>query len=226
MAGEFCMKCMHCLVEFHDKAEYSYLGSDVDGIWIVEGYQCAACERNNLYLVNSEGESVEHYPINVKMKTAIYPPGANRPPCPLEVPPEIAADYKEAGRVFPFSPQASAALSRKCLLNLLKDAAQVNAENLEEAIQEAIDAARLPLLLEDLLGSVREVGDFGAYPLKSQQPALIQPVMPAEAEWYLDVLEGLFEFYYVQPAAIAQKKDALNKKLESARICGELLTEP
>jgi hypothetical protein len=37
-----------------------------------------------------------------------------------------------------------------------------------------------------------------------------------EAEWLLDVLEGLFDFYFVQPALLKAKRDALNKKLKDA----------
>ena len=42
------------------------------------------------------------------------------------------------------------------------------------------------------------------------------PVEPGEAEWTLDVLDGLFDFYYVQPAVLAARKAALNAKLASA----------
>jgi hypothetical protein len=41
-------------------------------------------------------------------------------------------------------------------------------------------------------------------------------VEPGEAEWLLNVLEGLFDHYFVQPAILAAKKDALNKKLADA----------
>ena len=42
------------------------------------------------------------------------------------------------------------------------------------------------------------------------------PVDPDEAEWNLDVLESLFDFYFVQPARAKAKRDALNKKLTDA----------
>ena len=41
-------------------------------------------------------------------------------------------------------------------------------------------------------------------------------VEPGEAEWNLEALEGLFDFYYVQPARTALRKAALNKKLTDA----------
>jgi hypothetical protein len=34
--------------------------------------------------------------------------------------------------------------------------------------------------------------------------------------WNLDVLESLFDFLFVQPAALKAKRDALDKKLKAA----------
>jgi hypothetical protein len=48
------------------------------------------------------------------------------------------------------------------------------------------------------------------------RPGEILPVEPGEAEWSLDVLEQLFDFYYVQPALTAKKRDEMNKKLQEA----------
>jgi len=52
--------------------------------------------------------------------------------------------------------------------------------------------------------------------MKSQGTGQIVPVEPAEAEWNLDVLEALFDFYYVQPAVVAKKRAALDAKLKDA----------
>jgi hypothetical protein len=41
-------------------------------------------------------------------------------------------------------------------------------------------------------------------------------VEPDEAEWNLDVLEDLFDFYIVRPKAARDKIDALNAKLQQA----------
>ena len=37
-----------------------------------------------------------------------------------------------------------------------------------------------------------------------------------EAEWNLDVVETLIDFYFVQPAQLLKKKEALNAKLKEA----------
>jgi hypothetical protein len=52
--------------------------------------------------------------------------------------------------------------------------------------------------------------------MKSTASGEVVPVEPGEAEWNLDVLEALFDFYFVQPAWVKKKRDALNLKLQQA----------
>ena len=52
--------------------------------------------------------------------------------------------------------------------------------------------------------------------MKSTTTGAIVDVAPGEAEWNLDVLESLFDFYFVQPAISAKRKAELNKKLKDA----------
>jgi hypothetical protein len=118
--------------------------------------------------------------------------------------------------VLPDSSKASAALSRRCLQNLLREAAKVKPGNLADEIQQVIDGKSLPSQLAEAIDAVRNIGNFAAHPLKSQSTGEILPVEPEEAEWNLDVLESLFDFYFVQPAILAKKCDALNIKLSDA----------
>jgi hypothetical protein len=50
--------------------------------------------------------------------------------------------------------------------------------------------------------------------MKSTSTGQIVDVEEGEAEWLLDVLEELFEFYYVAPARAAARRDVLNQKLK------------
>ena len=54
--------------------------------------------------------------------------------------------------------------------------------------------------------------------LAKSQPARAEvvEVEPGEAEWNLDVLEGLFDFCFVQPTLMKKKREALNNKLAKA----------
>jgi hypothetical protein len=74
----------------------------------------------------------------------------------------------------------------------------------------------LPSHIEESLGAVRNIGNFAAHPIKSKSTGEIVPVEPGEAEWNLDTLELLFDFYFVAPAKTKARRDALNKKLSDA----------
>jgi hypothetical protein len=111
------------------------------------------------------------------------------------------------------SPKASAALSRRCLQHLLRAIAGVKHGDLAREIQEVLDGGKLPSQLAESIDAVRNIGNFAAHPVKSGHSGEVVAVEPGEAEWNLDVLEGLFDFYYVQPEVLKKKRAALDKKL-------------
>ena len=74
----------------------------------------------------------------------------------------------------------------------------------------------MPSNISEGLDAVRVIGNFAAHPIKSKSSGEIIEVESGEAEWNLDVLEALFDFYFVQPEILRLKKEALNKKLVEA----------
>jgi hypothetical protein len=145
----------------------------------------------------------------------VHPKGSARHPVPEEVPKEFSADYSEACIVLPDSEKASAALSRRCLQYLLRAKAGFDKRDLAEQIQQALDSNTLPSHLASELDAIRNIGNFGAHPLKATNTGEIVDVEPHEAEWCLNVLEGLFDFYFVQPARAKARRDSLNEKLKN-----------
>jgi hypothetical protein len=213
------MKCPHCLVQFHDNPNATTLGVDADRGWILYVRTCPACQRFVMELHN--GNPLYTAPgkfsaLGGPTRHLVWPRASARPPCPTEVPPAIREDYNEACLVLADSPKASAALSRRCLQNVLVDAAKVKKRDLYDQIQEVLDSNTLQSDIADGLHMVRIIGLFAAHPVKSQHTGEIMPVEPGEAEWNLDVLESLFDYYYVRSAILKSKKDALNKKLSEA----------
>ncbi len=213
------MKCPHCLENFHDEWKSNAIGRDVDGYWGVEHTTCPACKRSAIYLGRYASAEVG-VPIVLQSSPVreilVRPRAPARAPLPPEVPAKFAEDYKEACLVLGDSPKASAALSRRCLQNLLRDHAGVKHSNLDNEIQQVIDSGKLPSHLADAIDAVRVGGNFAAHPIKSTSTGEIIEVEPGEAEWLLDTLEGLFDFYFVQPAVLKRKRDALNEKLKDA----------
>ncbi|RZB33009.1 MAG: hypothetical protein AEth_00126 [Candidatus Argoarchaeum ethanivorans] len=213
------MKCPHCAVEIHAKVIWIPLEYDSEGQWAIEKYLCPNPDCNKMifylamgsYGVDSHG-SICFY--EIQKRFLVNPKGSNRPPVPPQVPQKLANDYVEACIVLPDSPKASAALSRRCLQNVLREVAKVKPGNLAKEIQEVIDSKTLPSYLVEVIDAVRNIGNFAAHPFKSEKSGEILPVEPTEAEWNLDVLEALFDFYFVQHDVVRKKRAALDLKLK------------
>ncbi len=214
------MKCPHCLVTFHASWVATSLGSDRDGDWGIKVTGCPACRRMIVFLGASLFPGAQFSrPIpaeSVHFDLMVRPKAPSRAPLPAEVPEKYAEDYTEACLVFADSAKASAALSRRCLQKLFRDHVQVKATNLYNEIQQVLDSGKLPSDLAEAIDAIRVVGNFAAHPIKSTNTGEIIDVEPGEAEWLLDTLETLFDFYFVRTEALKKKRDALNAKLAEA----------
>lgn len=206
------MKCPHCLDSYHESKSGYHLGQDVEFDWHIYWESCPSCGK---YIITLEKKSTAGVVILRDLILA-YPKGIARAPVSKDVPDEFAQDYKEACLVISDSPKASAALSRRCLQNLFREKAGVKASNLNKEIDDVLTSKQLPSHLAEGIDAVRNIGNFAAHPIKSTSTGEIVDVEPGEAEWLLDLLEGLFDFYFAQPAELKRKKEALNKKLADA----------
>ncbi len=95
--------------------------------------------------------------------------------------------------------------------NVLRRAATVKAGDLSTEIRQVLDGKTLRSEIAEEMDAVRAIGNFAVHPLKSKQIGEIMPVEPGEAEWNLDALESLFDFYPVRPAVLKEKRDASNR---------------
>jgi len=212
------MKCPHCLNNFHDAPSQIPLGHDVDGEWCLIWQHCPACQK---YIFSLRRRYARVGPMTRPQYSAeeeipCYPASVSRIPLPAEVPAQYANDYKEACVTLALSPKASAALSRRCLQGILRDVEKVKPSTLSAEIQEVLDRQKLPSHIAESLDGIRNIGNFAAHPTKSKLSNEIIEVEAGEAEWNLDVLESLFDYYFVQPEIIKKKRAALNEKLKSA----------
>lgn len=213
------MKCPHCQVEFHDRVTTHDLGADKDGYWYIHVQRCPACDRFVMQLASrykTQNQLLGTTPGSESSRYLVRPKAALRPLPPTQVPPEFANDYIEAALVLNDSSQASAALSRRCLQHILREKAGVKHADLAREIDQVLTSGQLPSHLSEAIDAIRNIGNFAAHPIKSTKSGEILPVEPGEAEWTLDVLDGLFDFYFVQPALLQAKRAALNSKLAAA----------
>lgn len=210
------MKCPHCLVAFHHEATEFPLGDDSASQWTLIKRICPSCGKFILSLRQLYDRFGTTTRYSRKREFYCYPRAISRIPLSSDVPEEFAGDYKEACLTLADSPKASAALSRRCLQHILREKAKVKKGDLANEIQEVIDSNSLPSHLAESLDAIRNIGAFAAHPIKSKSSGEVLDVEPGEAEWNLDVLESLFDFYFVQPAVLKGKRDALNAKLKEA----------
>ena len=204
------MKCPHCLNGIHSQKDTTYLGNDIEGNWAVTFEKCPECQKYIIELLHYKPNQ------NDPARFQAYPKGASRSPVAKDVPDKFGDDYKEACLVLSDSPKASSALSRRCLQNILREKAGIKKGDLAGEIQQVLDSKQLPSHLSEAIDAVRNIGNFAAHAIKSTNTGQIVDVEPGEAEWLLDVLEGLFDFYFVQPAILQRKRAELDIKLGEA----------
>lgn len=132
-----------------------------------------------------------------------------------EVPEAYANDFREAALVLDLSPMASAALSRRILQNILRNEFKIQHPSLAKEIEVFITQPGIPTYLTGAVDAIRKVGNLAAHPLKNTNTGEIVVVEPGEAEWLIEVLLTLFDFKFVQPKRLQERKDQLNAKLQN-----------
>jgi Domain of unknown function (DUF4145) len=200
------VKCPHCSIEFHDAWSAGNGYADDDGLFSLRKTTCPKCLR---LILLADRFSISGGSTGTMM---LYPRAPMRPLAP-EVLEPYAGLFNEAALTLPDSPRASAALSRRCLQQLLRQEAKVPPGKLYDEIEHVLANRLLPSHLNDGLHGLRELGNMAAHPMKNSATGEVVEVEPGEAEWTLDILEGLFDFYFVEPAKTAARKTALDAKL-------------
>ena len=225
------MKCPHCNTAFAEGfaytqvVQYGQATSRTGQIlapavaWFAQVQRCPECQEAIIYLrKRQQASQLQNQPAQtwpITFEGLAYPRSGSRS-IPSEVPSPYRDDFSEACKVLGESPKASAALSRRCLQAILRDKAGVTKKDLVDQIDEVIQAGKVPPHIQGELDAVRVIGNFAAHTTKSTATGEIIDVEPGEAEWNLDVLESLFEFYFVQPGLTDKRKAALNVKLKAA----------
>lgn len=216
------MLCPHCSKEifFEESYSFAHLVDEKDNIGIgVSSGICPSCEepifvyQKGFYNPSTSNYSAYlTYTIDTKI---LYPFLQNQKKLHESIPKFLSDDYHEAQLVLPYSPKASAALSRRCLQNFFHNKLAIKGKNLSQEIDLFIEKEKCPSYVLDAIDAIRNIGNFAAHPLKENNTGEIVPVEPGEAEWLIEILELLFDFYFIVPEKMAEKKATLNRKLES-----------
>lgn len=207
-----CMNCGRELPPFSPRSDYIRSDNAAEFLTI-DSFNCPFCRQLHATMVYVARRE-DGKPVSVRR--TIFPVDRGRRVLPPGLPEAIEHEYREAAAIFEISPRASAAMSRRCLQSVLREVAGSTKERLDKAIDEVIGKGVLPGELARELDAVRVIGNFGAHPMKAEATGVILDVEPGEAEWNLEVLEDLFDFYFKELPARQARRDALNQKLRDA----------
>jgi hypothetical protein len=211
------MECPHCQTEIDVKPHSFALGEDQDGTWQVSSLRCSACDRLIVDIGTKEGRTFPVWP------------ASSRPTLSEDVPSEFSAEYHTASRILADSPEASAAISRRLLHRFLASHVGAGGGGLAEQVRRAADSEQIPPYLDEALRALSRVAKFSSEGHKSLHPEALTAPEPEEPEWLLDVLQSLFELYFVQPARMRRRLDALEERIGPATepaAAGRLETLP
>jgi hypothetical protein len=209
-------KCPHCLTTVRlEPIHEQRINDTINGVKENLDFTIVFCPNCGKFIITIETlDKIQGVGFRTADEFVVWPLSFSRNPLPPDTPEHIGQDYLEASRILNLSPKASAALSRRCLQALLREKGNATQKDLIDQIK--FISPSLPTHISSGLDAIRNIGNFGAHPIKSQSSGEIVEVEPGEAEWNLDILDLLIDFYFVQPAITANKKEALNKKLIDA----------
>jgi hypothetical protein len=216
------MQCPYCQHHFHEQWRWQQVqiteNNDIYGVdgKAIRALRTPCCKSYVVQYHDTQGIDTRSIEVPWRM---VEPIGANRGPVSAYVPAAIRDDYIEACNVLPLSAKASAALSRRCLQNILHEqgyrAKDLNRE-IDLLLNESDTSKSVPSSLRTTIDGIRNFGNFSAHPIADRTSLEIIDVEPEEAEWCLEILEGLFDHFYVQPQIAAEKKARLDAKLAAA----------
>jgi hypothetical protein len=129
-------------------------------------------------------------------------PESSAKPLPEYIPTALRVDYVEACRIRDLSPKASATLARRCLQGMIRDFGSVNEKTLflqinklEELVKEDKAPRGVSADSIEAIHAVRKIGNIGAH--MESDINLIVDIDPDEAQILIELIESLFEEWYV-----------------------------
>jgi hypothetical protein len=110
-------------------------------------------------------------------------------------------------------------LSRRVLQVILREQGY-DERDLAQQITSVLGEKRsnkvLPTSLRNHIDAIRNFGNFSAHPVTDVTTLQVIDVEPEEARWCLEIVERLFDHYYVRPATDTKLLAELNEKLIQA----------
>ena len=185
----------------NDLSKYGKLGGRVTSI------VCSNEHCKEITLKFSLQEAVDGTHLNWSLTKTVHQawqllPESSAKPQPSYIPEPIVNNYNQACRIRDLSANASAAMSRRCLQGMIREFCGISKPTLAkeiEALKAQVAAGNAPKGVShdtmDAIDHVRSIGNIGAHMEKDIN--LILDVEPDEAQGLINLIELLFEEWYV-----------------------------
>jgi len=160
----------YCSPKFERVNFYSKKSSHDEGDkhYTIASHKCPECRKQIMWLHEVVFKEGDEGTLDTEIvSTMLLFPKHPIKQIPDEVPEKLALDFREAYETLSISPKASAALSRRCLQNLIREEGIVE-KTLFAEIQQLLKKNKLPKYLADDLDSIRNVGTSLLTPSKTQ----------------------------------------------------------
>jgi hypothetical protein len=174
-----------------------------------------------VYVAKEKTTSSDLDPKQVIFSTRLIPESMAKPQ-PDYIPLALREDYVEACKIRDLSPKASATLARRCLQGMIRDFCGIKKATLFDEVNELrarIESEKAPIGVSldsvEAIDDVRGVGNIGAHMEKDINH--IVPVDPEEAQLLIELLESLFEEWYVAREKRANRFSGIKALAESKR---------
>jgi hypothetical protein len=168
-------------------------------------------------------------------------PESNAKPQPDYIPKQLVSDYTEACRIRDLSPKASATLARRCLQGMIRDFCKISRKTLDQeirALRASLEDGTAPRGVTpesvDGIDHVRSVGNIGAH--MEADVDLIVDIEPGEAQMLIELIETLFDEWYIAQRkreqrfagvkALAEAKKAEVAQLKEANAAIKAIAPP
>ena len=143
-------------------------------------------------------------------------PRASTRPIDRAVPEPFRTDYLEAAGILEQTPRMSAVLSRKIVFDLLEQYASIAEYTLKKSLDKFVPDTTHPARIRENLQHLREIGDFGAHTQKDGVGQVIE-VSRVDAEWTLDLIDGLFDYFIIEPSRHQKLRASWDENLREAK---------
>ena len=217
------MQCPHCSIAFRDVWDRRPIKYDNgrDSNWYCITTVCPECHSPSIKIEkipSSTGIALVDMVGKARVKEHwVYPTSRRGRRFGDEVVDDLKSDYFEACETLLISPKSSATISRRIVEAVLRQQGYR-----QDRLQDQIKAVRnepnpdkkLPVVLSRIIDAVREFGNFSAHEKKNLTTLQIVEVEPGEADLCLEIVEALFEHYYLRPVIDAKRLEKVNEKLQ------------